>query len=254
MAHTIACNLGSYRQYGETAFEHLARIGLANVELPCPEPEELDDVQAELDRYGLTPTSMVVRCQMDADDVVLRFARDLETVEKLGVGIVFTSVKTGEIDPEYVHGRLQNMGDAAAERGVVVALETHPDLVTNAAVALETMACVAHPNIRVNFDTANVYYYNEGVTASGELKAIAEYVAAVHLKDTDGGYRSWHFPALGEGVVDFPEVFRILDEAGFDGPCSLELEGVKGEEITREGVEGRIERSMVYLREQGIID
>ena len=254
MANLIACNLNSYRQYRDGAYEHLARIGLRNVEIRCPEPGEVAAVQEELSAYGLTATSLIVACQMEADDVVLRFARTLDTVAEMGVGTVFTSVKTGEIDKDFVYGRLQNMGDAAAERGVVVALETHPDLVTNGDVALETMQGVNHPHIQINFDTANVYYYNREVSATGELEKILDDVTAVHLKDTDGGFQSWHFPALGEGVVDFPAVFQMLAERAFYGPYTLELEGIRGEDLTREGAEKRVEDSLAYLRANGLME
>ncbi len=254
MPNLIACNLNSYRQYRDGAFEHLARIGLTNVEIPCPEPEERDAVQRELDRFGLRPSSLIIRCEMHADDAVQRFAHALNTVAEMGVGLVFTSVKTGGIDRDFVYGRLQDIGDAAAERGIVVAMETHPDLVTNADVALETMRCVDHPNIRVNFDTANVHYYNEGVDSVDQFRKIAHAAAAVHLKDTNGAYQTWHFPALGEGIVDFPSIFEIFAGHGRNGPYTLEVEGISGESLTRQEVEDRVERSLDYLRDRGLAD
>ena len=135
-----------------------------------------------------------------------------------------------------------------------MALETHPDLATNGDVATRTMAGVAHPNIRINFDTANVCFYNEGVTATGELEKVINFVASVHLKDTNGGFKDWHFPALGEGVVDFPEIYRMLDERGFDGPSTLELEGIRDEDLSLEAAHERIENSLAYLRAQGLMD
>ncbi len=250
----IACNLSSYRQYQDSAYEHLSEIGLTNVEISCPEPEKVDSVKAELDEYGLVATSVIVPCQMDSDDVVMRFAWYLDTVSKLGVRYVFTSAKSGEIDRDYVYGRLQGIGDAAAERGITVGLETHPDLVTNGDVGLDTMRGVIHPNVRINFDTGNVFYYNRDVTSEGELAKIADYVAMVHLKDTDGGFESWYFPALGEGVVNFPAVFEMLSGRGFTGPFTMELEGVRGEEVSRADVESRVEKSLAYLRTQGLCD
>ena len=104
MGNVIACNLGSYRQYRETAYEHLARIGLTNVEIPCPESKDAPAVREELERHGLKATSMIIRCQMDADDVVQRFTHSLDTVSEMGVGVVFSSVKSGDIDRDYVYG------------------------------------------------------------------------------------------------------------------------------------------------------
>ena len=254
MGNVIACNLGSYRQYRETGYEHLARIGLTNVEIPLPERNEISAVQGELDRYGLTATSVIVRCQMDADDAVQRFVHSLDTVSEMGVGVVFSSVKSGGIDKDYIYGKLQDIGDAAGERGIVVAMETHPDMITNADVALETMAGVNHPHIRINFDTANVYYYNHNVDAVEEFERVVDYVGAVHLKDTNGEYETWHFPALGEGVVNFPAIFKCFADKGANGPYTMELEGIRGEELSREGVEKRVEDSMDYLRSNGLMD
>ena len=42
----------------------------------------------------------------------------------------------------------------------------------NGDIALETMKAVDHPNIRINFDTGNVYYYNHDVTAVAEVQKI----------------------------------------------------------------------------------
>ena len=252
MANLIACNLNSYRQYRDGAFEHLARIGLNNVEIPCPEREERKAVQLELDRFGLRASSLIIRCEMHADDAVQRFEHSLNTVAEMGVGLVFTSVKTGGIDRDFVYGRLQDIGDAAAERGIVVAMETHPDLITNADVALETMRGVNHHNIRINFDTANVHYYNEDVDAVEQFRRVSDEVAAVHLKDTNGAFQTWHFPALGEGIVDFPAIFEIFASHGRHGPYTLELEGIQGESLTRRDVERRVEQSLDYLRERGL--
>ena len=75
----------------------------------------------------------------------------------------------------------------------------------------------------------------------------------LYLKDTDGGFESWHFPALGEGVVDFPACIQILEAAGFDGPLTLELEGIKGEAFTEQLAKDRVEASIAYLRQIGVV-
>ena len=253
MSNTIACNLNSYRSFRDDAYGHLRDIGLTNVEIGCPEPGDAGSVKAMLDEYGLKATSMIVRCQMDADDAVAQFARSLDTVAEMGVSVVFTSIKAGDMDRDIVYGRLREIGNAAAAHGAVVAMETHPDLITNADVALETMKAVNHPNIRVNFDTANVHYYNENVDAVKEFEKIVDYVGAVHLKDTNGGFKTWHFPALGEGVVDFPAIFKLFAARGAAGPYTMELEGIEGEDLTREQVEARVAKSVQYLKDNGLM-
>lgn len=110
------------------------------------------------------------------------------------------------------------------------------------------MEAIKHPAVRVNFDTANVYFYNQNVTAVGELGKVIDYVASVHLKDTTGGYEDWTFPTLGTGVVDFAEVFRMLNARGFAGPFTMELEGTKGVELDEAGQLKYIADSVAYLR------
>lgn len=153
-----------------------------------------------------------------------------------------------------VYDNLQEIGDYALRRGVVIALETHPPLVTNAETGLETMRAVNHRNVRINFDTANIHYYNENVDTLAEMEKLLEYIVHVHLKDSRKGYKEWYFPAIGEGTIDMPAIFKRMNEVGFYGPFSLELEGIQGEgELTLEQRQARIVKSMEYLRQIGAV-
>ncbi len=89
------------------------------------------------------------------------------------------------------------------------------------------MKAVNSRGIGYNYDTANVYYYNpKGINGVEELKKALPYVTSVHLKESAKGEpESFDFPALGEGIVDFPEIFRLLGARGFRGPYTMELEG-----------------------------
>ena len=251
MNNTLACNVGSYRKYRETAYEHLQKIGLRNVEIPLP--EDVDRMKAELDDNGLFATSVIVRFDPAEEDAVDAFVASYDAVAKLGARVIFTSVKAGEMDRQVVYDKLRAMGERAAPYGILIGMETHPDLITNGDVALATMQGVDHPNVRVNFDTGNVYYYNEGCNSVDEIRKIAKYVSSVHLKDTGGGFEAWDFPTLGEGVVDFAGVFREVNAVGLHGPFTMELEGIRGEELTVEQVHRRIEESIAHLKKLGCI-
>lgn len=246
--NVIACRISSYGPFEARALEHIASIGLRHVEIMAPDAAQLDATAAALRKYGLQASSMHGECDPRRPDIAERVAAQMPAFRQLGCTLMFTSAQAGDIPVETAYERLQAAGDVAREHGVTIALETHPDLVTNADVALQTMRAVNHPQIRLNFDTANLYFYNRGIDCVEQLRRMAPYVAAVHLKDTDGGYRHWHFPALGEGVVDFPAVFGALDEADFTGPCTLEIEGIEGEEKTERLVCERVATSVDYLR------
>ena len=49
-----------------------------------------------------------------------------------------------------------------------------------------------------------------------DLKNCADQVAYMHLKDKAGQQKEWNFPALGEGEIDFSEIFKILKEMKID--------------------------------------
>lgn len=44
------------------------------------------------------------------------------------------------------------------------------------------------------------------------------------MKDKIDGAGVWHFPAVGEGEIDYGAIFAALDAVGFAGPCSVEVE------------------------------
>jgi L-ribulose-5-phosphate 3-epimerase len=247
----IACRTASYGPYEQLAYEHLASLGIRHVEIPVPSADQLDATCAELARFGLTATSLHGNCDVSRPDVTEQVAAQMPALAALGAPLMFVSVKAGQTPVDVVYTRLHQAGEAAAAHGVTIVLETHPDLVSNAAIAQQTMQAVDHPRLRINFDTANVYFYNRGVDAVAELRQIMPYVASLHLKDTDGGFGSWHFPALGRGVVRFRDVFAILDDAGFSGPCTLEIEGIEDEVKTERLICDRIAESVGFLRGLG---
>ncbi|MYB64485.1 sugar phosphate isomerase/epimerase [Candidatus Poribacteria bacterium] len=253
MKNIIACNLGSYRQFGANAYTHLAEIGLTNVEIGVPADDAVDKLQSDLKAHGLTATSLLGRCDVQSETVVTDFQRTLNIANEMDVKVIFVSVHAGETDKRVVYERLRAIGENAEPLDVRVCLETHPDMAHNGDIALETMKGVNHPNIRINFDTGNVYYYNHDVNAVTEVEKIIDYVGAVHLKDTNGGYRTWHFPTLGEGVVDYKAVFQTLNDAGFYGPFTMELEGIEGENLDEAGVQTRVADSLQHLKDIGVI-
>ena len=251
MGNILSCRPASYGKYASTAFEHLAKIGVHYVEPGMPAPDQVEDLQSRLAEYGLKAATLQGSCDISHPNIGEEFNTQAEIAARMGVSRIFVSVHAGELDLNVAYERLRAVGDTAAKHGVIVIMETHPDLITNGDVALRTMRGVDHPNIRVNFDTANIYYYNEGVDGIEEMKKILDYIEGVHLKDTNGGYRTWHFPTIGEGIVDFAEVLRLCNSRGFHGPFTIENEGIQGENLTLEQQHARMEQSVRYLRSLG---
>ena len=244
----LACRLANYGAYQDIALEHVRDMGLKYVFMSIPKPEEVDDVLAQMEAYGLEVLVVRGDTNLSQESSVAELAEQAATCARLGVRYMFLSPKRHDAPKEIVYERLRQAGDAAAEHDVTIVLETHPDLGTNAAVHLETMRAINHPNVRVNFDTGNITFYNEGMDPVTELEKCIEYVAAVEVKDHNAELESWFFPALGEGVIDFPAFFKVLRDHGYSGPVTLEVEGIKGVEWTEEIKRKVMEDSAAYLR------
>lgn len=212
---------------------------------------ELAGRRDELDRCGLRAASLQGRLDLSRADTARQIVDQMPTMAALDCTLMLLPTKSGAGTRAEDYARLRAAGEAAADYGVTLMIETHPDLATNGAITLATMRAVDHPAVRVNFDPANMYYYNRRADARRDLEMIAPYVAGVHLKDTPGGFEEWDFPALGTGVVDFPVLFQIMDAAGYDGPYTVEIDGQRGGELTEDLVCARVEESVAYLRELG---
>ena len=252
MPFTIACRLGNYGKYIDRAWSHLPEIGVRCLEISVvTEDDEAREIEKKLDASGLTVTSLQGSIDLDADDLAASFSPQAACCERFGAEYLFVSVKAGDRPLDRVYQTLRDAGDLARNHGVTIVMETHPDLITNGETAVRTMQAVDHPNVRVNFDTANVHYYNESVDTVEELRKCIGYVAALHLKDSTGTPELFSFPTLGQGVVDFPAVFQQLEARGFAGPCTMELEGTAGVEMTESERLAHVADSVAYLKSIG---
>jgi len=251
----IACRPGCYGKYEQEAFRHMPTIGIRHVELPVPPREGWEKLRIELGEYGLKVSSVGGAVNLAERTATETFSHLADGAAFFGAHVVFLSVKSGGLSKPKAYNRLRELGDLARERGTTIALETHPDLVTNGEEAARTMQGTSHASVKLNYDSANLYYYNEGVDGIAELKKFLPWLAAVHLKETNGGYKTWHFPGLHQdgGIVDFPEIFRICEEIGFRGPFTLEIEGIEGETLSREQTLARMEQTAAYLRTLGVL-
>lgn len=248
MANLLSCNLGSYRGHTQAGLNHLPTIGVKHVEIGLPAADEVEKSIADLAAHGLSPATVMAHGDISTDAVVEQFVGFCAVASRTGAKVIFTSVHAGETPKEAVYERMRRVGETAARHGLLIAMETHPDLMQNGDNALETLLAIGHPNVRMNFDTANIMYYNESTTTVKELQKVAPYVASVHLKDSNGRPFAWDFPTLGAGIIDFPEVVRILNGVGFHGPFTMELEGIEGQSLNAEEACEDVAQSVAYMR------
>lgn len=254
-SNVIAARPGCYGKFQSEAFRHLAEIGIRHVELGSPPEADWPALKASLSAHGLTASSVGHGIDLSKPEAVASFGHTARCAKAFGTRVIFLSVKTGGLPLAQAYEIVRGFGEIARANTATIALETHPDLVTNGDVAVATMKGVNHPYVKLNYDSANLYYYNQGTDGIVELKKFLPWLGAVHLKETDGGYKSWYFPGLheGRGIVNFPEIFRICHEIGFYGPFTLEIEGCEGETLTQEQTLQRMANTAAYLRSIGAL-
>jgi sugar phosphate isomerase/epimerase len=127
--------------------------------------------------------------------------------------------------------RLKEARPLAEEYGVAMAVENHQD--ADSDDLLWICEQVGGDHVGVNLDTGNPLAVGEGPV---EFAArIAPFLKNAHLKDyrmhcTSSGYRLVRCP-VGEGVVDFPALFRLFAEEAPEATCSIELGATRARHI-----------------------
>ena len=99
--------------------------------------------------------------------------------------------------------RLRAIADIFAARGVRVAFETGQE---RADTLVEALADIAHPNVGVNFDPANMILYGMGDPVAA-IRTLAAHVVQVHVKDAvpTAVPGTWGREVVaGTGAVDWP--------------------------------------------------
>jgi sugar phosphate isomerase/epimerase len=250
---TVLAHRTGYVDAPQLALEKAARLGITHLEIVMRPEHAAGDVLRIIEPHGLRISTVTTEVSVAAEDYVEQFRRWAQLAEDLGALGHFMSVHAGQMPLEQVYERLRKIGDIASDKGQFIAMETHPDLCQNGDNARDTLSAVGHPAVGMNFDTANVYYYNHDVDTVAELRKVAPYVRSVHLKDTDGGFESAWFPVVGQGVVDFPGVAETLRGVGFDGPWTLEIEGTAVHSEGPDAMEKNVAESVAYLRQIGLV-
>ena len=230
----LAGHTGTYHSYTlDEALDGIAAAGFRAVELSAVlgwnEHVSLGagaELRRRLDAAGLEPVLLSAHSDLTTREGTEYGVAAVRWAAEFGIPVVNTAIGGHAAIEEDEAAFLANIGelaDAAEAAGVVVALETHGEIMASGARSLALLERIGRAAIKVNYDTANVEFYG-GVKAVDDLPSIAPHLASVHVKDTVGGKGVWNFPALGEGSVDFAAVMRVLDAAGYTGPLSVELE------------------------------
>jgi sugar phosphate isomerase/epimerase len=192
------------------------------------EGERYDDIPTVVRTVGFTPpATRAVR--------ELRTRQVIDFGAALGVGsfgchVGFIPEDRKSFDYEAVRDLVRRIADYAASQGMTFSLETGQE---PAAQLLQFFRDVNRPNVKINFDPANMILYGSGEPIEA-YKLLAPHVVSIHGKDGD-----WPDPKtpgamgterpLGSGSVNMDKFVRTVRESGFVGTINVES-GVHGDE------------------------
>jgi sugar phosphate isomerase/epimerase len=130
-------------------------------------------------------------------------------------------------DPDYIAVRamVRRICDRAEKHGQTFALETGQEPADTLLRFLDDAEC---PNLKINFDPANMILYGSGDPIEA-FEKLAPYVVSVHAKDGDWpladqpGSLGMERP-LGQGAVGIPRFVEALQRAGYRESINVERE------------------------------
>jgi sugar phosphate isomerase/epimerase len=268
MADRLAVSTNSYHSYSlEEALAGIAAAGFTSVELSSvpgwtehvlrdSTDDDLARVAELLKQHGLDAISLSGHSDLASDAGIAEFRKSLNIAHKLGIRYVTTSTgghdasSEGTVDEQRVAflDRFRPLADEAAANGIQICLETHGGVSATGAMAAQLVQEIDRPNVGINYDTANVIFYGE-VRPEIDILAAAPFINHLHIKDQVGGPGVWNFPQIGTGEIDFTPIFGALNDVGFTGPCSIEMEFQGEPWPPLDEVETALRNSLAYLRQ-----
>ena len=156
-----------------------------------------------------------------------RFKWALARTRQLGLGDIMLHAgflpAVGDPGRKAFLDTLAEVSDLAAAQGIVVGFETGQESATLLRRTLDDLKC---PNLKVNFDPANMLLYDmdDPLTA---LEVLGPDIRSVHMKDANrptvkGAWGS-EVP-LGQGQTDTRAFVKKLIAVGYRGPLCIERE------------------------------
>jgi L-ribulose-5-phosphate 3-epimerase len=185
--------------------------------------ESYADIPTVQRTVGFIPPA--TRAEREARTLALSdFARTLG-VPSIACHIGFVPHDQNHPDYVAVRAMVRRVCDRCAANGQTFALETGQE---PAATLKQFLADADRPNLKINFDPANMILYGTGDPIEA-LEVVKEHVVSVHCKDGDwppkgvAGALGTEQP-LGKGAVGMPRFVAKLKAIGYQGPLVIERE------------------------------
>lgn len=268
MKRIIAVNSNCYHGYSiEEAIDGISAAGFRYIELtatkgwtehvfPTMSFNYLNSVKDRLKDAGIVPFSMSGHTNLMDRERIADFRANMRLAAFFGCDFIVSSIGEAHLKDnavasnEQVAVHLRELLPYLEEYGLTLVLENHGEHATGTHIK-SIVDLVDSPRVRVNYDTANVIYFAD-IDPVDDMPGCIDKIGHLHIKDKAGGRQEWNFPALGQGYVDFPRLFDMLNKAGNNSPLSIEIEFTKAGPKDLAEVNRALCDSYRYLKTLGI--
>lgn len=213
------------------------------------------EVQDLLEKNGLIPFATSGHTNLMDTERIGDFVDNMRLAHFFGSEYIVSSigeahlkdnaVASNDVVAEHIKGLVKYL----EKYDMKLVLEVHGDHGTGA-VLKDIVERVGSERVLINYDTANAIFYGD-VNVPEDFAACMDKIGYVHIKEKAGGHKEWNFPALGEGYVEFPTLFKLMDEADNMSPYSIEIEFTQAGPKDLDEVNKAVMASAEYLRAQG---
>ena len=265
----IAVNSNCYHGYPiEDAIAGIKAAGFKYIELTATKgwtehvfPDQsfarLLEVQDLLEESGLIPFAMSGHTNLMDTNRIGDFVNNIRLAHFFGCEYIVSSIGEAHLEDqavasnEVVAEHIKGLVPYLEKYDMKLVLEVHGDHGTGA-VLKEICQLVGSERVLINYDTANAIFYGD-VDVPKDFTGSMDKIGYVHLKEKSGGRKEWDFPALGKGYVEFPELFRLMDDAENLSPYSIEIEFTADGAKDLDEINQAVMDSAAYLRAQGFV-
>jgi sugar phosphate isomerase/epimerase len=266
MDNIIGASSVIYDPFGaEEAFKSVAANGFKFIEVTylkgfaeniVKRPEDIskkdiEDMLAMAKNYGLSIYAFSVYEYIISENAVDKFKKIIDVANSLGSHTIITDTgdaKEGESDKiDLFYKNIAEIAEYASSNDTNICFEIHGGLCSTGRQGVEIVKKIDHPNIKLNYDTANVIYFG-GERPEEDIVGLWPYFGFMHLKDKAGRDPEWNFPAVGDGNIDFKKIFEEIKD--YSGPISVEIELTEGKHSLQE-VNGAFKKSYDFVKSLG---
>lgn len=235
--HALVWTGGWAADEAELAIASTAAAGFDLIEIPALDPARIDipDTLGRLANHGIRATislGLSPEADINSEDAdrvergrrtlleALAVARGLES-DYIG-GVIFSSMMkygsaTTDASRRSSASVIKELAQEAARDGITVGLEFvnryESNLLNTVQQTLDFMDLVDEPNVVVHADVYHMNIEENGFRAP--LLLCGDRLGYVHIGESNRGY-------LGQGTIDFDEVFGALADMDYTGPMTFE--------------------------------